>query len=85
MLAGRGPLEPEHEPEQGRLAATVRPGDRDELAGGDGKRHRLEHGDSGPVVKRDVGELDDRGHLLAHGAHPSAFRSEARFSRITVK
>ena len=55
-------LETEHEPEQGRLAAAVRPGDRDELAGADRERDVLEHPDARPVAERDAVELDDRGH-----------------------
>ena len=69
--ARRRPLEAEHEPEQRRLAAAVRPGDRDELAGRDGERDVLEHGDSGPVVERDVGELDDTAWLTSCIRAPS--------------
>ena len=52
-------LEPEHEPQQRRLAAAVRPRDRDELARCDGERDVLEHPDARPVAERDVVELDD--------------------------
>ena len=75
-------LEPEHEPEQRRLAAAVRAGDRNELARRDRERDILEHADAGPVAERDAVELDDGAAQLVH---PSAFRRVARFARMTEK
>ena len=75
-------LEPEHEPQQRRLAAAVRPRDRDELARRDRERDVLEHADPGPVAERDAVELDDG---IAQLVHPSAFRKAARFARMTEK
>ena len=75
-------LEPEHEPQQRRLAAAVRPCDRDELARRDRERDVLEHADAGPVAERDAVELDDG---IAQLVHPSAFRRAARFARMTEK
>ena len=63
---------------QRRLAAAVRPGDRDELARLDGEADVLEHGPAPVVGERDVAQLD-------RYRHPSAFRSAARFSRMTEK
>ena len=74
-------LEAEHEAEQGRLAAAVRPGDRDELARADPERDVLEHPNARPVAERDAVELDDG----SSARHPSAFCSAARFARMTVK
>ncbi len=75
-------LETEHEPEKRRLAAAVRPGDRDELSGADLERDVLEDANAGPVAERDAVELDDRG---GQGLHPSAFCRAARFDRMTEK
>ena len=77
-LARRRPLEAEREAHQRRLAAAVRSGDRDELARLDGEVHVLEHGTASVVGERDVAQLD-------RYRHPSAFRSAARFSRMTEK
>ena len=46
-----GSLEPEHQPQQRRLAAAVRPGDADELAGAELERDVLEHA-AGPPGRR---------------------------------
>ena len=75
-------LEPEHEPQQRRLAAAVRPGDRHELPGSDGERDVLEHPDTCPVAERDAFERDDG---IAQLVHPEAFLQVARFVRMTEK
>ena len=49
------PLEPEHEPQQRRLAAPVRPGDRDELARRTASDTASSTGIPGPVAERDAG------------------------------
>ena len=77
-LARRRPLETEHEAHQRRLAAAVRAGDRDELACFDSEVHVREHGAATVVGERDVAQLDCY-------RHPSAFRSAARFARMTEK
>ena len=77
-LARRRPLEPERQPHQRRLAAAVRTGDRDELARLDGELDVLEHRPAAVVGERDVAQLD-------RYRHPRAFRSAARFSRMTEK
>ena len=76
--AGDGLLQPEDEAKQRRLAAAVRPGDRDELAALDGELHVTQHGRTVPVGKRHM--LEANGYW-----HASAFRSEARFCRISVR
>jgi hypothetical protein len=78
-----GALEAEHEAEQGRLAAAVRSGHRDELAGRDDDRHVVEHGDARLVGERDPVERH-RGVTRSAHAHPSARRSAARFASMTV-
>ena len=77
-FAGRGTLEAESQAHQRRLAAAVRPGDRDELAGLNREAHVLEHRAAAVVGERDVAQLD-------RYRHPSASRSAARFSRMTEK
>ena len=62
--ARRRTLETEHEAKQRRLAAAVRAGDRDELAGVDAQGDILEHTNAGPVAERDALELDDGRHVL---------------------
>ena len=57
-LAARGSLEPKREPEERRLAAAVRAGDRDELAGGDLQLDVVEHRRPLRIGEVDVVELD---------------------------
>ena len=51
-------LEPEHDADQGGLAAAVRPRDGDELALSELQVDSFEDALSRPVAERDVGELD---------------------------
>ena len=76
--ARRRPLQFEEEPEEGRLAAAVRPGDGHELALLDAEVDVLEHRLLGPVAEADAVELD-------RYRHPRATRSVARLRRITEK
>ena len=57
-LTARRALEAEREPEQRRLAAAVRAGDRDELAGLDAQRDVVEHARALRVREVDVLELE---------------------------
>ena len=77
-LARRWTLEPERQPHQRRLAAAVRPCDRNELARLDGEADVLDDRLTAVVGERDVAELD-------RYRHPRASRSAARFSRMTEK
>ena len=52
----RRPFEPEREPQQGRLATTVRTGDRDELALLDTQVDGLQH--LRPLAVREVDRLE---------------------------
>jgi len=77
-LSARRPLEAERKAEQRRLAASVRPCDRNELALVDPQVHVSEHGRSLRVGEVDVLELD-------RYRHPSSVRSACRFWRMSVK
>ena len=57
-LPARRPLEAEREPEQGRLAAAVRAGDRDELALLDAQVDVLQHLRPLAVREVDPGQLE---------------------------
>ncbi len=70
--AGSRPLEPEDQPQERRLAAAVRAGDRDELPRRDLEGDVLQHRDARPVGERDVAELDGAdasgmGHVASEG------------------
>ena len=56
--AARRPLQAEHEPHERRLAAPVRPGHGDELAGGDAEVDVLQHVAAALVRERDAPQLD---------------------------
>ena len=77
-VARRRPLEPERQPHQRRLAAAVRAGDRDELPGLDGEVTCSSTG------CRRCRRTRRRAARPLRGM-PSAFRSAARFSRMTEK
>ena len=51
-------LEPEEDPHERRLAASVRAGDRDELALAEREVDSLEHALPGPIAEGDASELD---------------------------
>ena len=57
-LAARRLLEPERQPQQRRLAASIRPGDRDELTGVDPQVDAGQHRRPLRVREVDVLELD---------------------------
>ena len=78
-LPAGGPLQPQGEPEERRLAASVGAGDGDELAGLDAEIDVAKHGPVPVVGERDTVE-PKRGYV-----HPSPRRSAERLSRITLK
>ena len=51
-------LEPEEDPHERRLTASVRAGDRDELALAEREVDSLEHALPGPIAEGDASELD---------------------------
>ena len=82
-MPGSRPLEAEPDPYQRRLAAPVWTRDPEECALLDGERDVLERGRTAAVREGHVVQLERRAGGLYVQA--SAFRSAARFFRITPK
>jgi hypothetical protein len=77
-LAAGGLLEAQRDPQEGRLASSVRAGDRDELPAPDLEVDAAQNLGPAGIRERDVLQLD--GWL-----HPSPSSSARRFARIRVK